>query len=81
MSRFLSAVMAAVLLTVAIIIGLLSCSPVNIVGTALGNLSTFLTGLPSTALCYPLFPSIVGTVAGILFTVLGGVAIYATLLG
>jgi hypothetical protein len=77
MSRFISAVMAIVLIMVAILIGFLSCSPVNIAGT----LASFITGLPTSSLCYSLFPSIVGTIAGIVFTVLGAVAVLATVLG
>jgi len=73
--------MACVLLMTALLIGLLSCSPVNIAGTVLGDLSTWLTGIPTTTLCYPLLPALVGTIAGIVFTVLGGVAVAATILG
>jgi hypothetical protein len=77
MSRFISAIMACVLFCLAILVTALSCSPVSIVGA----LGTWLLDIPTTSLCYAFFPAIVGTIAGIVLSVLGGVAVLSTVLG
>jgi hypothetical protein len=84
MSRLISAIMACVFFMVALLIGYLSCSPVNIVGVGLYNLATWITGIPALSgvgSCYALFPAIVGTIAAIVLSILGAVAVGATILG